>query len=458
VTPAGVRVLVLGDGSAPLVSVQAAWVARGDELDGAGDEAAPVLAALLARGTRTRSGADVAAEARAIGGTLKGFAAPGTLGLRADFLPQHLGRGLALIADCLAHPAFGEADVDAAERARSVRARDEARRTDAGGVAALRLLRETLWPDAARPADAAAAPAPGRFALLDRYRRRYPPSRLIIAVVGDVDPGAVAAAFADAFPGSPPPGEGRGEGQAPRPQPVALPTAQAPAPPAAPRAEVQPVSPVPAVRGDGDAAPVQPTTVFRASTGADATAAVGYPTFAAGDPNRPAMDVLAEILAGEDGRLAAAIAREQTLACRAGAQTAAAPAPGFLAVTVSCPPAQLDAAVAAARAVLARLAADGVTPDEVTRAARRLAGARAAALRTQMSVADALVRDEGDGLAMLSYRRASAALARVAAADVSRAARAALDPRREVVAVVRPANAPALAKTAAKPGKAESER
>jgi hypothetical protein len=60
---------------------------------------------------------------------------------------------------------------------------------------------------------------------------------------------------------------------------------------------------------------------------------------------------------------------------------------------------------------------------------------------------------------MLSYRHVSAALARVAAADVSRAARAALDARREVVAVVRPANAaPALAKTAAKPGKAESER
>jgi predicted Zn-dependent peptidase len=437
VTPAGVRVLVLGDGSAPLVSVQAAWVARGDEPDGWGDDAAPVLAALLARGTRTRSTGDVAAEARAIGGTLKGFAAPGTLGLRADFLPQHIGRGLALIADCLAHPAFGEPDVDAAERAVAARAR-EARRTDAGAPAALRLLRETLWPDAARPTDAAAALAPGRFALLDRYRRRYPPSRLIVAVVGDVDPGAVAAALADAFPASPVQGDGKGEGQSPK----------SPSPLAAVRAE-----------GQSEGPSAQPITVFRASTGADATAAVGYPTFPAGDPARLSIDVLAEVLAAADGRLAAAIAGEQTLACRAGAQSAAAPAPGYLAVTVSCPPAQLDAAVATARAVLARVAADGVTPEEASRAARRLAGARAAALRTQMSVADALVRDEADGLPMLSYRHVSAALARVAAADVSRAARAALDARREVVAVVRPANAaPALAKTAAKPGKAESER
>jgi hypothetical protein len=49
---------------------------------------------------------------------------------------------------------------------------------------------------------------------------------------------------------------------------------------------------------------------------------------------------------------------------------------------------------------------------------------------------------------MLAYRRTSATLARVTAADVARAARAALDPRREVIAVIHPPNAPpALART-----------
>jgi len=49
---------------------------------------------------------------------------------------------------------------------------------------------------------------------------------------------------------------------------------------------------------------------------------------------------------------------------------------------------------------------------------------------------------------MLAYRRASAALARVTAADVARAAQAALDPRREIIAVAHPpAAAPALART-----------
>jgi zinc protease len=439
VTPAGVRVVVLGDGSAPLVSVQAAWVDRGDALDRAADDAAPLIAALLERGTRTRSAADVAGEARAIGGTLKGFAAPGALGLRADFLPRHLGRGLALVTDCLAHPAFAEPEIDAAERALVMRARDDQRGSDAAARAALRLFRDTVWPDAARAADGAAAPVAGRFALLDRYRRRYPASRLIVAVVGNVDPAAVAAALADAFS-------------------AASPSPPAPAAPSpAPATSSSPLVVAPAGQGEGPS-----LTVFRTAPGPDAAAVIGYPAVGPGDAGRAPIDVLAEILGGEGGRIAAAVAGEKTLACRAGAQVPGAAASGYLAVTVSCPPAHLDAAVAAVRAALARTAAAGITPDEVSLASRRLIGVRAAALRTRMAVADALVRDEAAGLPILAYRRATAALARVAPADVARAAQAVLDPRREVVAVVHPPSAaPALARTAAnvnRTGKPESER
>jgi predicted Zn-dependent peptidase len=61
---------------------------------------------------------------------------------------------------------------------------------------------------------------------------------------------------------------------------------------------------------------------------------------------------------------------------------------------------------------------------------------------------------------MLSYRRAPAAIARVTAADVARAAQAVLDSKREIIAVVHPpAAAPALARTSSgKPGRAEAGR
>ena len=92
------------------------------------------------------------------------------------------------------------------------------------------------------------------------------------------------------------------------------------------------------------------------------------------------------------------------------------------------------------RAALGRVAADGVTADEVTRAARRLIGARAAALRTGAAIADALVGDEACGLPIVRLSALSGGAGQRRRADkVARAARRVLDPKREVIAVVRPA-------------------
>jgi predicted Zn-dependent peptidase len=284
---------------------------------------------------------------------------------------------------------------------------------------ALSLFQETVS-SGVRRADSEPPPVLTRLGLLDRYRRRYPPSRLVVAVVGAVDPAQAVAAVGNAFPVPPsavppvprPPGDDRPSG-----------------------------SPLPAVA---------PTTVFRTSTtSTDANAIIGYPTFPPNDPSRMAADVLADVLVGE-ARLAAALRDDRTAGCRASLRAGAPGAAGTLAVAVTCAPAALDGAVEAVRAELARVATQGVTPDEVSRATRRLTGARAATLRTGMAVAHALATDEAQGLPMLSYQRGVSALAAVTAADVTRVARVVLDPRREVIAVVRPPGAPpAPARTAA---------
>ena len=123
---------------------------------------------------------------------------------------------------------------------------------------------------------------------------------------------------------------------------------------------------------------------------------------------------------------------------RFGASAATGVEPGELAVTVACAPASLDAAVAALRAALAEVAASGVSAAEVERAARRLGGLRALALRGEVAIADALATDEAYGLPLMTYRQVPAALARVTATDVARAAHRFIDPKRETIAVVRP--------------------
>jgi predicted Zn-dependent peptidase len=116
--------------------------------------------------------------------------------------------------------------------------------------------------------------------------------------------------------------------------------------------------------------------------------------------------------------------------------------PGELSVAVTCTPAAVDGVVAALRGALAAVAANGLDPEAVGGAARRLAGARALALRSPSAIADALALDEAYGFPVMSYRRVPAALAAITAGDVNRAARRFVDPQRETIAVVRPETPP----------------
>ncbi|HVV49859.1 MAG TPA: pitrilysin family protein, partial [Polyangia bacterium] len=358
-----------------------------------------LIAALLARGTRTRSARQIEDEARALGGRLTGFSDRDHLGLRAELVPSGWARGAALLADCLLRPSFPADEVDDSRRV----VVDRGRRAPGDAAKAERLFDQALWPGhpfRLEPAGTAATLAAlGRIRLLDHYRRHYPLSRLVISVVGDVDPKEVVATLSGLFAGAP-------AGMAP------------------PETPAVPVH-------------TEPVALFETTTADAARLVLGYPGPDPRDPDRPALEVLAEILSS-GGRLDRLFAGATPLAFRAGARAATGVAPGYLAVEIGCRPDDVDAVVAALRAILAEVAADGVTVTETERAARRLAGRRALELRGEASIADALALDEAYGLGLMSYRDVPAALARVTAADVLRAARRFLDPKRETIAVVRP--------------------
>ena len=410
VGPSGLRILVLRDRAAPMVAVEAAW-AGGSRAEEAGSSGAGALiAALLDRGTRTRSAAQIAADLQALGGAMSGFSDGSHFGLRAEFLPGAWSGGLALLADCLLRPSFPAGEVDGSRRVVIDRARvadgDPAR-------AAWRLFREALWPGHPFRFDplgsAGSLAALGRVRLLDHYRRHYPLSRLVVAVVGDVDPQEVVATltalFADAAAGTPP--------AEPPPEPLHT----------------------------------EPVTLFHATDKDVAEIVLGYPGAPLRDADRPALEVLAEVLRARGGPLDRGLAATPNV-YRFGAASAAGVEPGQLAVSLACAPAAADAAVAALRATLAELAANGAPAAEVERAARRLAGERALALGAEAAIADALATDEAYGLPLMSYRQVPSALARVTATDVSRAARRFIDPKRETIAVVRPEVPPTMARAA----------
>ncbi|HVU52695.1 MAG TPA: pitrilysin family protein, partial [Polyangia bacterium] len=275
VLPSGVRVLVLRDAGAPSVAVEALWSGGLRTEDARSNGVTSLLAATLTRGTRTRDAAHLAADLAAVGGSLAAAAGRDELRVSATFLARRWQEGLALLADCLRHPAFAEEEVERARRAALERVRE---REDDADVAAARLYAATLWPG--HPyrlplvGTAASLSSLSRRRLADHFQRYYGAANLTIAVVGDVDPGrvveALGALFADA--------------------PAALETA-APSPPA-PRL--------------ADAA----TEVFAVAAQDQAHVVVGYPGLPWRDPDRRAAEVLVEVLGGREDTRGGRLCRE----------------------------------------------------------------------------------------------------------------------------------------------------
>jgi len=120
---------------------------------------------------------------------------------------------------------------------------------------------------------------------------------------------------------------------------------------------------------------------------------------------------------------------------------------------VAATPDGVDAAVPALRAALARILAAGFAAPEVARARQALVAERVRTLEHRAAVAAALAREEALGPDAATGRRSPAALAAVTPDAVTRIARRLFDPKREIVAAVRPPAAPtapaAVAKAAA---------
>ena len=404
VLPSGLRVLVLQDSTLPLINLHAVWAGGLRYEDPRSNGISNLLSVMLTRGTRGRASWQLGATLADLHASLSGFSTRDSLGLRVELPSDEWERGIEILADCLANPRLSEDDLERERRAilEQIRVRDR------NPIAtAMRLFAATLWsrhpyrlPELGT-LDAVAALTHRR--LLDHYRRYYGVSGLTIAIVGNVD-ATRAVARIQALLGD-------------LPAAALDPRAVAAEPPRS-----------------------EPAEVFAVAPGEDAQVVLGYPGVTARDPDRFTLAVLSEILSGPSGRLAAALREQRLFTSGPTASSVEGIDPGYVAVTFACRPQALDLAVRAVRAEVARLVEGGVSPDEVARARRYLVGAHALGLERRSAVAAALAFHEASGAGWQELGRYAAGLQRVTGADVQRVARKFLDPRREVVAVARPAD------------------
>ena len=404
VLPSGLRVLVLRDPSAGLVDMQAMWPGGLRYEDARSNGISNLLAAMLTRGTKGRPGFQLAAELDAMPGTIAGFSTRNALGLRAELPGTAWERGLELLADCILNPLFADDELERQRRAVLDQIRAQARdatatafqpvRVGAVDAPSLSLARARHR----RHGGGAVAPSPGR-SLSPLLRRRRSDDR------GRRQRRA---------------GAGR------RQDPVA----------ARRRRRRRPRrAPIPRRAGAQRAGRGLPRDAVRRRAGGDRLsrdhAARSGSVLARGAGRDPV---------GPERPSRGGVSRSAPVRARVGGRGhSPGIEPGSLAIAFQCRSQNLEPSVAAARAELARVVERGVTADEVGRARRYLIGAHAVALEPRSAIAAALAVGRGlrPGPARvppLRRRRSN----RITPADVQRVARKFIDPRHEVVAVVRP--------------------
>jgi len=440
--PSGVRLLVLRDDTAPQLSVRAVWPGGLRTEDARLAGATSLLARLLPRATKTRGPEALTEDLAEVGGRLDGVAGVDSLALRGDFLGSHWERGLELLVDCVRNPRLLDDEIERERRVQldAIRARD-----DDPTLLALRLFESTLYgrhpyaQDLLGTADTVAGLT--RRRLINHYRRSYRPRDLTLAVLGAVEPERVAAKVQSLFADAP-----RLTGAADEASEAGETGAVGAVGAASGREPPRVVVSVGARPPDRSEA----TEVFQLISKAQARVVIGYPGVTIRDPDRFALEVLAGALGGPDGQIVKALTEASGLAGVGEAVSHQAVDPGYFAIYAAARPDAVEALVVALRAHLRHVAEVGIPDPEVARARRILIGTRALALERRGAVAMALALRRAlaasgtpgtraaPGETGRSYRSDVDELGKVTAADVARVARRIIDPRREIVAVVRP--------------------
>src|SRR5262249_15668638 len=143
---------------------------------------------------------------------------------------------------------------------------------------------------------------------------------------------------------------------------------------------------------------------------AQAHLVIGFPGATVDAADRFALEVLVAILGGQSGRLFAELRDRRAIAYRVSAHSIEGLDPGFVAITLSCAPDELEAAVAAVREQLAQLRRDGVTAAEIERAQSYLIGSHRIAMQRRAAVANAMAYHEAYGLGWQSWTGYDAAI------------------------------------------------
>jgi zinc protease len=404
--PNGLRLIVVENRSLPLARVDL-HVASGSAADPAGREGtADLVAALLDRGTATRSAAEIAGQIEGVGGILSAGAGADAIVARASVLSEHLPLAFELLGDVVLRPAFPVEELETARR-RQLSAL-QAAMGRSGFIAGRTFARLVHGPG--HPYGTAPTPETVRAVTRDDlaafHRTHFVPGNALLVVSGDVDP-AEARALAERHFG------GWSGAAPPRARPGALPE------PGETRIHL--------VHRPGA---VQSTIV------------AGHPGLAADHPDHDAVEVLNTVLgAGGDSRLERVLRAQHGWTYGARSRFSRPVGTGTFQASTEVRTAVTDSAVAELLSLLRGMREAPPAASEMEAALGFLTASFPGRLETPGAVASQLADALLLGLSPEHLTGYTERIRAVDAAGVHRAAQRWLHPDRTVVVVVGDASA-----------------
>jgi zinc protease len=345
------------------------------------------LASMWLRGTENRSAEDFARSAESLAAEIDGFSGRSSIGMTLEAPSAHLAGALDLFTEALLEPAF---DPEELERERRETLAAIERREDRLATRAYLLFAETHFRrHPYRLPVLGTAESVGAFdaeRVAAHHARLVRAPNLVLGVSGDVDPDGVAreiaARFADlaADPGAPP----------------------------WPPLEAEP-------------AEIRRAELVRER--AQAHLVIGFRGVSVRDEDRFALEIVAQILAGQGGRLFLELRDRQGLAYTVTATSAEGLAPGTFSVYIATSPDKLDQARHGLFAELGRMLEAPPEASELERARRFLIGNFAIDEQRSAVHAAHVTLDALYGLGPAASRRYAERIAAVGKDDVLRVAR-----------------------------------
>ncbi len=409
--PNGLRLLVRENAKLPVVSITAGF--RGGLLaeTPATSGITKLLSRAMLKGTKTRSASQIAEQIESAGGTIGADSGYNSFSVSVEVMKPDLGLGLDLLADVLKNPSFPEAEVELEKKAQiaAIKAEDEQITAVARNTA-----REKLF--GSHPYSLRNLGTPNSVTKLtprelQAFHEEYVTGKNgVIAVFGDVRADDVLKLVEKYF-GSLPAGEL---------------TLTAPAQPAALTSAINAVA-----ERDKQQAVVM----------------IGYPGVDVLSPDRSTLELISEASNDLGSRFFDRIREKLGLAYFVGSGNFNGLAPGCFVFYLGTDPKKVERVTAEFSDEINKLAKDGLTPEELARAKKKLVGSEAIRNQSNSAFATSVALDELIGLGFDNYLKRKEQIEAVTLEDARRVAGKYLNVPTRVEVIVRPPEKTAGAQT-----------